>query len=60
MMRKDKSKIIVVEEAANVKKIGFFERFLSLWVVFCIIIGVIIGKALYDKTLSYADAKNLS
>jgi phosphoribosylformimino-5-aminoimidazole carboxamide ribonucleotide (ProFAR) isomerase len=21
--------------------------------------GVIIGKALYDKTLSYADAKNL-
>jgi arsenite transporter len=45
MMRKDKSKIIVVEEAANVKKIGFFERFLSLWVVFCIIIGVIIGKA---------------
>lgn len=31
-------------EIENVKRIGFFQKYLTVWVIICMIIGVIIGK----------------
>ena len=27
------------------KGLGFFEKYLSIWVIFCILVGIILGKA---------------
>lgn len=35
--------------SSNSEKMGFFERYLSLWVLLCILSGVILGKALGDS-----------
>lgn len=35
-----------MSEIKNTAKLSFFERYLSLWVIFCIIAGVILGKIL--------------
>ena len=32
------------ESSGNVKGIHFFERYLTLWVVLCIVAGIILGK----------------
>lgn len=44
------------------KKIGFFERYLTVWVAICIILGVAIGKfiPLIPETLSKFEYYNVS
>ena len=44
------------------KKIGFFERYLTVWVIICIILGVAIGKfiPLIPETLSKFEYYNVS
>jgi ACR3 family arsenite transporter len=32
------------------KRLAFFERYLTLWVFLCMVVGVVIGKALPDLT----------
>lgn len=35
-------------QAPATKRLNFFERYLSLWVLICMVIGVVLGKALPD------------
>ena len=34
------------------KDLGFFERYLTIWVIFCIICGIILGKTAPNPVLS--------
>lgn len=44
------------------KRLGFFERYLTLWVALCIIIGVLLGQLLpaFPKALSKMEYANVS
>ena len=35
-----------LKQVAGEKRLGYFERYLSLWVAFCMIVGVLLGKVL--------------
>jgi ACR3 family arsenite transporter len=37
---------VILKEAAAAKKLNYFERYLSLWVAVCMIVGVLLGKLL--------------
>ena len=39
-----------VEKEKTVKRLGFFERYLTIWVVLCMIAGVLLGKLLPGLT----------
>ncbi|CDF58389.1 ACR3 family arsenite efflux transporter [Thermobrachium celere] len=46
----------------NQKGLGFFERYLSIWVALCIVVGILIGKyiPIIPKTLSRFEYANVS
>ncbi len=39
----------------NKKKIGFFEKYLTLWVAICIITGIVIGNLAGDSIQMFSD-----
>ena len=44
------------------KGIGFFERYLTIWVTLCIVLGLLIGQYLpaFTRTLSQWEYANVS
>ncbi len=40
----------IVEEKKTMKRLGFFERYLTIWVALCMVAGVILGKLLPGLT----------
>jgi ACR3 family arsenite transporter len=44
------SKTTEISEVPIAKRLGFFERYLTVWVVLCMVAGIILGKLLPDLT----------
>ena len=61
-MDKPVNNIVCRTEKTEGKKIGFFDKYLSVWVILCIGVGVAIGKFLpsVPNTLSRFEYANVS
>lgn len=36
--------LLILGKMENKKKIGFFEKYLTIWVLICIVVGIVVGK----------------
>ena len=46
----NQSSVVIAVPAVEPKRLAFFERYLTVWVLACMVVGVAFGKILPDLT----------